>query len=325
MKINYFYRNSSRFFSIERVFNTIIETISTNCFVQRFIVPYGDVSPVSLLKNMFFVSKNKSEINHITGDIHYCTLFLPSKNTILTIHDLVGIKRNSGIRKVLIWLFWYYLPIKKVRFITCISEKTKREILEFFPFAKTKTIVIYNPIQNNFRHTIFVFNKIKPRILHIGTTDNKNLFRVVNALQSIECHLRIIGELSVNHKFFLEKSRIEYSNDCNLSDEEILKEYVNCDIISFPSLYEGFGMPIIEGQAIGRPVLTSHIEPLIEIGQDAVAYVNPLDVESIKKGFEKVINDDCFRDSLIEKGLLNVLRFSPQKIVDQYIDIYKQI
>ena len=77
---------------------------------------------------------------------------------------------------------------------------------------------------------------------------------------------------------------IRYVYKCDLSNQEILDEYMNCDIVSFPSLYEGFGMPIIEGQAVGRVVFTSDLEPMKEIAGDAALLVDPYSIESIRNG-----------------------------------------
>lgn len=76
-------------------------------------------------------------------------------------------------------------------------------------------------------------------MLHIGTRPNKNLERVIEALEGIKCHLRIIGKLTSEQEKLLSEKKIKYSNGINLTDEEILNEYILCDIVSFPSLYEG--------------------------------------------------------------------------------------
>jgi glycosyltransferase involved in cell wall biosynthesis len=165
-----------------------------------------------------------------------------------------------------------------------------------------------------------------PRILHIGTNWNKNLHNVISALKDVNCVLRIIGKLSEIDKKILTENNIKYSQSENLSSLEIINEYKVCDIVSFPSIYEGFGMPIIEGQAIGRVVLTSNIDPLMEVGGDGSAYyVNPKDINEIKKGFIELINNDNLRDVLIEKGINNCKRFDLGKIVNQYMDVYLSV
>ena len=99
--------------------------------------------------------------------------------------------------------------------------------------------------------------------------------------------------------------------------------YQQSDIILFPSLYEGFGLPIIEGQKAGRPVITSNISPLSDIAGGAAHLVNPLDHLSIRKGVQKVIDDNEYRESLCVAGLKNVKKYSSEKIAEAYLELYK--
>jgi glycosyltransferase involved in cell wall biosynthesis len=88
------------------------------------------------------------------------------------------------------------------------------------------------------------------------------------------CHLRIIGKLKSEDIHLLEQKNISYSNDYSLTNDEIIEEYQNCDMVSFPSLFEGFGAPIVEYQVMGRVMLTSNIPPMTEVACDAAVYVN---------------------------------------------------
>ena len=83
-----------------------------------------------------------------------------------------------------------------------------------------------------------------------------------------------------------------YVNYTNLSQEAIIQQYIDCDMLSFVSTYEGFGMPIIEAQAIGRPVITSNIGAMKEVALDTACLVDPYDVESIKNGIQKLIREN---------------------------------
>jgi len=84
-------------------------------------------------------------------------------------------------------------------------------------------------------------------------------------------------------------------------------------------------MPIIEGQKTGRVVITSQLEPMIEISGNAVEYVNPYDINSIRDAYLNVINHPNHREELIRKGLINVERFDVRKIAKQYMDIYNEL
>lgn len=326
MKITYFYRNPQCGFSIQRVFQTLTNEIEKYAEVEEAFVPSKRSLPWDVIINCIFVFKNRNKtgINHITGHIHETILALLGLKTVVTIHDLVFLDNvRNPFKKFYKWLFWLYLPLKLSDKVVCISTETKRRILTHM--NSDKLSVIYNSIDDSFSFSEKEFNEDKPLILHIGTSWNKNLSRTIQALEGISCHLRIIGEINETQLAALKKHKIEYSNAFSLSDEEIKQEYINCDLINFPSEYEGFGMPIVEGQKTGRVVITSKIEPLIEVSGNAVAYVDPLSVKSIRDAYLEVIKHQEIREKIIRDGLKNTARFEVAVIAQQYIDLYKTL
>ena len=92
-----------------------------------------------------------------------------------------------------------------------------------------------------------------------------------------------------------------------------------------PSLYEGFGLPILEAMACGCPVVTSKEGSLPEVAGDAAFYVDAYDMNNIAEGIEKVFKDEKLRKELSEKGLENVKRFSWKKTAEETIEAYKQV
>ncbi|MBU2995647.1 glycosyltransferase [Cellulophaga baltica] len=326
MKIHYFFRHPKVGHSIHRVFRTIIEEIGKSNIVEIIEMPKKGSKPNDVLKNNIFTYKKRSKntIHHVTGHIHDVLLALIGVKTVLTIHDLVFLDNvKNPIKKFIKWFLWLYIPVKIANEVVCISNQTKKNILT--KIKSNKLNVIYNPIDPIFEYVENKFNKEKPVILHIGTGWNKNLKKSIEALNNISCHLRIIGNLKKEQVVLLEKYNIEYSNATNLTDQEIKEEYINCDIVNFPSLYEGFGMPIIEGQKTGRIVITSEIEPMIEVSDNAVAFIDPNDENSLKNMYLKCINNDEFRCEVIKKGLVNAERFSVTNIANQYIKLYKNL
>jgi glycosyltransferase involved in cell wall biosynthesis len=329
MKIVYFLRKSFKNgnYSIEKVFRIINGNMSNNISTEIKVSSFHTSGFIKRLFNTFEAIFHQGEINHITGDIHYIAIFLKKRKTVLTIHDFSILRRSSGFRYFIYYVFWYYLPIVRVRFITVISNQIKQELLELFPFAEKKTIVVYNPITIPiYNQKKIGFNKSFPKILHIGVTENKNLERTIIALSKINCHLRIIGSLDIHHLSLLEKYKINFSNDFNLSDEELINEYLNADILSFLSTYEGFGLPIVEAQLLNVPVLTSNINVLKEVsGLDDHQLANPFDIDDIIFHLDKIINDDIYRDELVLRGIDNVKRFKVDEICKQYLSLYKTI
>lgn len=321
--VNLIFRMKNADYSIEKVFKPLQPIFDKHFVVDDCYVPYYKVSLWSIISNMWFAFCHRKDINHITGVMHYCALLLPKKNTIITIHD-INLPGAGMKRKILMWLF-VQLPVKRAKYITCITEATKRELLDECPKASDKVLVIYNPISPELKYSKKEFDAENPRILHIGTRANKNLERVIEALNGVKCCLVIVGQLSNIQKSLLKANHINYINKFRLTDQEILSEYVSCDIVSFPSLYEGFGMPIIEGQAIGRPVLTSHLAPMTEISGDAVLYVDPKSVNSIRQGFLEIIRNESLRKDIVANGLNNVKRFDAGVIAEKYMALYNII
>lgn len=326
--ITYFHRNNKCGYSIYKVFNIIENQIKKDFFINEYFTPSPNSMPWDIIRNCWYVYKhrNKVGINHISGHIHDTIIGLIGCKTVLTIHDTVFLDNvKNPIKRFYKWLFWLYIPIKFASVVTCISKETKKHIIKNIKIDNKKITVIYNPVDPSYQFTPKKFNSQKPTILHIGTGWNKNLDRTILALKGISCHLRIIGTLSQKTLSLLKENDIEYSNICNLTDEEIKQEYINCDIVNFPSIYEGFGMPIIEGQQIGRVVITSNIEPIIDISGKAALLINPYETDNIRKAYLDIISNKDLRNNLIQKGLNNVKRFEASFIAKQYIDLYNTL
>lgn len=326
MRINFLYRNPFESqFSIEIVFDSLIKCLPKKYNPQKIVLPNYCKGLIPRIRNILFATSNKATINHITGNIHYLALGLPRKNTVLTIHDLNIMYSRSIVRKLILWLFWVYLPVRRLKYITTVSEFSKKEIVRFSFCNPNKIKVIPNFIRPEFKNTRKDFNKNRPQILIVGTTPNKNIERQIKALAEITCSLIIIGQLNDTMIKLLIHERIEYKNYKNLSDNEMVDCYRKCDILLFCSLYEGFGLPIIEAQSIGRPVVTSEHAAMQEVAKNAAAFADPYSINSIRQAIKKVINKDSFREKLINDGYENVKRFEQNQIMKQYISMYDEI
>lgn len=267
----------------------------------------------------------QKDVNHITGDINFIAILLRGKRTVLTMLDMGLMNRPDGFARTILKWFWIILPAKRATIITTISEATKTELLKFVKIDPTKVRVVYVPISDKFIPTPRNFNKEMPTILQIGTKPNKNVLRLVKALKGIRCKLEIVGEVSDELSQTLSHNAIVYSASKNLSNEEVLEKYKECDILSFVSTYEGFGMPIVEANAIGRVVVTSNLLSMPEVAGNAAHLVDPFDVESIRNGIVKVIKDDHYRDRLISNGFENHKRFDVRNIAMEYTQIYRTL
>jgi glycosyltransferase involved in cell wall biosynthesis len=188
-----------------------------------------------------------------------------------------------------------------------------------------KIRVIHNNISNEFRWQPQNFNVDCPRILQIGTAANKNLEKVAQALAGITCRLAIVGPLSGNQANLLKQYAIDYENFTGLSREAMVDQYISSDLVLFVSTYEGFGLPIIEANAVGRPVVTSDVSSMPEVAAGAACLVNPYEASSIRDGVLRVINDEGYRGTLINRGLENARRFRAPAAANQYACIYREV
>ncbi|SHF73244.1 glycosyltransferase family 4 protein [Flavisolibacter ginsengisoli] len=326
MKVYLFYRKSfPDNYSIEKIFDGVLFSLQNELKVTKRIVPYYSNSIYGRLKNLIWVSKNQARINHVTGDIHYVAIGLRKKNTILTIHDLNFLNRSNPFSLLIYYLLWIKWPVKKAKVITVISEATKQDLLNRVAIPESKIKVIPNYYNPNYTPVPKVFIKQKPRILQIGTKKNKNVIRLISALEGLSCSLIIIGKHEREIEDQLIKRKIDYKWLSNLTDDEIKIQYENCDIVSFISTFEGFGMPILEAQAIGRVVITSNISSMPEVAGNGALFVDPYNIDCIREGISKLIEDDTLRDVLINNGLENIKRFELKRIASMYHRLYQEV
>jgi len=222
------------------------------------------------------------------------------------------------------WL-WLKIPIAKSTFVTAISQCTKDEILKYTNCNPNKLRVIYNCISPSFKPVPKKFNKEKPVLLQIGTRKNKNVEGLIKAIAGMNCRLEIVGRPSKEVIQLMEEHHIDFNCNGRLSEKELVQKYIDCDVLVFVSFFEGFGMPIIEANAVERVVVTGNASAMPEIAGDAACLVEVLNIESIRAGIIRVIEDDLYREKLIEAGRVNRKRFDPTYIANQYYELYKEV
>lgn len=312
-------------FSLERVFKDIASAMPTEISLKVATLSHPSSGLLPRIRAGFEARRFRKKIIHVTGDVHFVGLFLPRATTILTIHDCVLLTRNRGLKRWLIYFFWYRFPILHATVVTAISEETRRQIIQNVPIKPEKIRVVPNPLSRDFLWSPKDHWPKRPRLLHIGTKPNKNIERTIVALSGLNVTLEIIGQLRDEQISELKSRKIDYRNSYNLSDDDIHQKYLDCDGLLFVSTEEGFGLPILEAQAVGRPVITSDQAPMSDVANEAAILVDPEDAQSIRTGVESLINDHVLRAHIIAKGRENVSRYSPEAIAAMYAEIYREV
>ena len=210
--------------------------------------------------------------------------------------------------------------------ITTISATTQADLIDHLPKAAHKTTVIGCPVGTSFQPApAGAINSEEFRVIQIGAGPNKNLELVAAALEGLPVHLHVVGRMTDDQRNLMDHLQLPYSQDSDLTDAEIRSAYQQSSLLVFASTYEGFGMPILEAQACGIPVVTSDISPMRDVAGGAGILVDPHDVDSIRRGVEAVLVDANLRSTLGHAGQQNAAQYTPTKIAGEYADIYRRL
>lgn len=268
-------------------------------------------------------------------------ILCPYFNQIVTVHDIIPFlypkihpKMKYYYRFVLPWL------LKFAKAIICVSENTKKDIINAYSLKGNNIYVIYEgcklkelSIKKN--EIIKKRYNIKKYILYVGDMrPYKNLERTLEAFSRIQIKdlyfviggkkdPRFYPEIEKKAKSLSLCDRVIFTD--YIKEEELSLFYKEADLFIFPSLYEGFGLPPLEAMACGCPVVVSNAASLPEVCGDAAYYVNPYSVDSIAEGIYKVLTDEDLRQSLIQKGLERVKLFSWEKTAEQTLEVFEKV
>ncbi len=319
MRVNYYFRNSvNGNYSIENVFDAVIKAMGSNLQTSSFHTR----KPIDILA-VLRVRKLKADVHHITGAVNYLAFGLPAKRTVITVHDIGHYTETlKGWRKFIYkFLFWVF-PLRKVKAITTISAFTKEQLIKHFGISANKITVIANPVNPNFRFIPCKINVV-PVILQIGAGLNKNIESLIEAVNGLKVKLLLIRQPDPVLIGRLKSAHVPFEFRYNLSEDELIQAYADSDIVYFASTYEGFGLPILEGMAIGRPVITSNISPMKDIGLESVLQVDPKDTKGISHAIQLLISNKGLYNEYQQRGLKQIELFTSERIAQQYHDLYK--
>lgn len=280
-------------------------------------------------------------------------LFIPAhtvpcvhpKKTIVTVH---GLEYEFCPQAYSFWERLYMrLTIRKscqwASSIIAVSENTKKDLIKLYNVDRNKIRVVYEGYTDNSKFQILNSKSnpndeiSKPHLLFIGRLEErKNVTNIINAFEILK------GQYEISHKLVLAgkpgfgyekiKDRIANVNCCKdivelgyIAEEEKWELLKNADVFIFPTLYEGFGLPIIEAQSAGVPVVASNNSSIPEVVSDSALLVDPNSAEEIADAIYKVTSDENLKNDLIKKEQKNVQRFSWEKCATEVADILQNV
>jgi|694.fasta_scaffold09109_17 glycosyltransferase involved in cell wall biosynthesis len=313
--------------SIERLFDQVRATLGNGISWQIHVSPFASRGLLLRLRNLWAAWRaGRGRICHITGDVHYLALALPGKQMVLTIHDCAVLHRLRGWRRALVRLLWFEWPVRRAAVVTTISGATRNDLCQWLtPGLRDKVRVIPNCVREEYVPTPKDWDMESPVILQVGTGWNKNLERVAEALRGLSCRLWIVGPVDDRQRSILQSCGLDYECLGRLSDDEMVEAYRRCDAVVFASLFEGFGLPIVEAQATGRPLITSNRDPMAGVAGGGALLVDPEDVDSIREALQKLVADGELRCALVERGFENMRRYQPAAVAASYASVYHEL
>jgi glycosyltransferase involved in cell wall biosynthesis len=311
-------------FSIERVFDRVRANLPARFECEVVVSSFPSKGVRNRVRSVLEARHHRGDVVHVTGDTNYLGLLGDRRRTVLTVHDTEFLERAGAAKRVLYRTFWLRLPVSRSAVVTTPSSQSRADLLREVGCPPGKVRVVPSPLPD-LRPAPRRGLPAQPVLLQVGTRHNKNLHRVVDALAGVPCVLRVLGPLSPDDRRRLDERNVQYESLVDVADADLERCYQECDALLFVSTKEGFGMPVIEAQAVGRPVVTSDAEPLREVAGDGACFVDPFDVAAIRAGVQRVLGDAAYRDELVERGLRNVERFRADAVAAQYAAIYDEV
>lgn len=275
------------------------------------------------------LQRDKYDIFHQTHFETYCLPAIGNKPMVTTFHDVNFSTFNYN--KVLVRL--QRKSLDRADKIVAVSINTKNDLISYLNIDERKIEVIYHGIELKNRSYSSERYTERPYILYVGTrNENKNFSKFIQAFALLNGkypELRLVctslafssEELSFFHRLGVDKAVMHVS-----ADEDLMyRLYRDAELFVFPSLYEGFGLPILEAMAAHCPVVLSDASCFPEIAKDAGAYFDPYDIDSIFGMMDKIITDSTYRKELIEKGNARVTDFSWEICAQKHLELYKAL
>ena len=257
-------------------------------------------------------------------------------NNWVAIHDITWARYPETYSKVFCRVYDFLIPrlCRKAKQIITVSEFSREEISSYYGIPKKKMLVVYNAVGEGFRQVTDASLREQRYFLAVSSLKaNKNFVTVLNAFEKVlgmmpEVKLFIVGDCSdknfqtVDLEKYKHNSAIKFLG--RVTDVELVRYYSNAIGFLFPSLYEGFGIPVLEAQACGCPVISSSAASMPEVLQDSALFCEAIDVYGFAGQMCRLVESESLRSSLIEKGKMNVTRFLWQESAKKLIAAFEE-
>lgn len=265
--------------------------------------------------------------------IFHSTYYRTSKNkraiNITTVHDFTYEYFAKGIKKRL-HSWQKFNAIRNSDYVICVSESTKKDLKRFIKdYPEEKIFVIPNGVSEDYYQSSDLKNNssvLNKYVLYVGSrAQYKNFEYVVDLLSNTEYSLVVVGaKLKEEEKVFLNNKLGAHRFKCfvNVSNKELNILYNNAFAFLYPSSYEGFGIPVLESQLAGCPVIAYNSSSIPEVIGDKTLLLNSLEVNEGLKMFA-MLEDNSFRSQIIKKGLENAEKYSWNKTFHSYMELYR--
>jgi glycosyltransferase involved in cell wall biosynthesis len=289
------------------------------------------------------LSKDNIEIYH--GLSHELPIGIEKTNikSIVTIHDLIFLRYPQFFRAIDNKIYYqkFYHSCKVADKIIAVSEQTKKDIIDFFKINPEKIEVVYQGCNEAFKESqpLEVFDLIRKKhrlahnyLLYVGSIEErKNLLTILKCLKDLpNQNLLIIGngkEYKNKCLDYIKSNKLESQVTIlsGLSLKELAGIYQNAQMLVYPSLFEGFGIPIIEALFCKIPVITSKNGCFSEAGGPSSIYIEPTNTEQMREAILSILNDEEKRKTQIELGLKHAQKFNDNIIAKKLISIYRDL
>ncbi len=307
-------------------------------------------SPVYSMRELAALSwrlwRLRLDLYHAT---HYVLPIAPPSRVVVTIHDIIHLLYPQFLPNRLAFIYAQRMmrrSLARADRVIAVSENTKSDLMEYFEVDGSTIEVIHNGVDETFRHKLSEMDLDRwlrqlgirrPYLLFVGNPKpHKNLDRVIQAyaraveLADFDAPLVCVGDRTAAQ--FKLRQRAEQLGIADrlyllghVAQEALPALYQGATLFLYPTLYEGFGLPVVEAMASGTPVLTSNTSALKEVAGGHAHLVDPLDCERMAKAIARLVTDDDYREKLAEKGMARAADFRWDLCARQTLEVYRGV